>query len=82
MTTAKGRSAPEGQHETHCVAGGRELQTGYRKMRWPVVGDPKPDELLSRGRQRLAIANGLAPRSFAGVPGLGDRMWSPASTFG
>ncbi|WP_287331954.1 TniQ family protein [Mesorhizobium sp.] len=39
--------------------------------------DPKPDELLSSWLHRLAIANGLAPRSFAGVLGRGNGMWSP-----
>ncbi|MER9048275.1 TniQ family protein [Mesorhizobium sp. M0923] len=39
--------------------------------------DPLPDELLSSWLHRLAIANGIAPRAFAGVLGLGDGMWSP-----
>ena len=44
---------------------------------WPVSVDPLPDELLSSWLHRLALANGIAPRSFAGVLGLDDRMWSP-----
>ncbi|WP_312887747.1 TniQ family protein [Mesorhizobium caraganae] len=39
--------------------------------------DPQPDELLSSWLHRLAIANGIAPRLFANVLGLGDGMWSP-----
>ncbi|MER9889115.1 TniQ family protein [Mesorhizobium sp. M0114] len=38
--------------------------------------DPFPDELLSSWFHRLALANGIAPRSFAGVLGLGGGMWS------
>ncbi|WP_287333104.1 TniQ family protein [Mesorhizobium sp.] len=38
---------------------------------------PQPDELLSSWLHRLAVANGVAPRSFAGVLGLGEGMWSP-----
>ena len=45
--------------------------------RWPAAVDPQPDELLSSWLHRLAIANGVAPRSFAGVLGLGGGMWSP-----
>ncbi|MER8604864.1 TniQ family protein [Mesorhizobium sp. M1233] len=33
--------------------------------------------MLSSWLRRLAIANGVAPRSFAGVLGRGDGMWSP-----
>lgn len=44
--------------------------------RWPVSVEPLPDELLSSWLHRLALANGIAPRSFAGVPGLDERMWS------
>ncbi|RWX59001.1 hypothetical protein EN780_35465, partial [Mesorhizobium sp. M4B.F.Ca.ET.089.01.1.1] len=45
--------------------------------RWPVSVDPLPDELLSSWLHRLSLANGIAPRSFAGVLGLGNGMWSP-----
>jgi len=45
--------------------------------RWPAALSPQPDELLSSWLHRLAIANGVAPRSFAGVLGLGGGMWSP-----
>lgn len=45
--------------------------------RWPAVVEPQPDELLSSWLHRLAIANGIAPRAFAGVLGLGGGMWSP-----
>lgn len=44
---------------------------------WPVSVDPLPDELLSSWLHRLALANGIAPRSLAGVLGLDERMWSP-----
>lgn len=44
---------------------------------WPVSVDPLPDELLSSWLHRLAHANGIAPRSFAGVLGFDERMWSP-----
>ena len=44
---------------------------------WPVSVDPLADELLSSWLHRLALANGIAPRSFAGVFGLDERMWSP-----
>jgi hypothetical protein len=44
---------------------------------WPVSVDPCPDELLSSWLHRLALANGITPRSFAGVLGLDARMWSP-----
>ncbi|MER9387791.1 TniQ family protein [Mesorhizobium sp. M0435] len=39
--------------------------------------DPQPDELVSSWLHRLAIVNGIAPRPFAGVLGLGGGMWSP-----
>ncbi|RVC84037.1 hypothetical protein EN745_00385 [Mesorhizobium sp. M4A.F.Ca.ET.022.05.2.1] len=55
----------------------RERYQDVFRDRWPVSIDPKPDELLSSWLHRLAIANGLAPRSFAGVLGRGDGMWSP-----
>lgn len=45
--------------------------------RWPAAPSPQPNELLSSWLHRLAIANGVAPRSFAGVLGLGGAMWSP-----
>ena len=44
---------------------------------WPVAVGPQTDELLSSWLHRLAIANGVAPRAFADVLGLGDGMWSP-----
>ncbi|MGE0281004.1 MAG: TniQ family protein [Rhizobiaceae bacterium] len=44
---------------------------------WPVSVDPLQDELLSSWLHRLALANGIAPRSFAGVLGLSEGMWSP-----
>ena len=44
---------------------------------WPVSVDPLPDELLSSWLNRLALGNGIAPRSFAGVLGMPDGMWSP-----
>lgn len=56
-----------------------ELRERYGNVvsdRWPVSIDPFPDELLSSWLHRLAIANGIAPRSFASVLGLGDGMWS------
>ncbi|WP_292519135.1 TniQ family protein [Mesorhizobium sp.] len=45
--------------------------------RWPISVAPLPDELLSSWIYRLALANGIAPRSFAGVLGSRDGMWSP-----
>jgi hypothetical protein len=56
-----------------------EIRERYRdavRDRWPVTIDPQPDELLSSWLHRLAIAHGVAPRSFAGVLGLGEGMWS------
>lgn len=56
-----------------------ELRHRYRDVvrdRWPVAISPQPDELLSSWLHRVAIANGVAPRSFAGVLGLGVGMWS------
>lgn len=44
--------------------------------RWPASIAPCPDELLSSWLHRLAIANGIPPKSFAGVLGLGEGMWS------
>lgn len=44
---------------------------------WPVSVDPLPDELLSSWLHRLALANGIVPRSFAGVLVFDERMWSP-----
>lgn len=55
----------------------RERYGDVAKDRWPVSVDPLPDELLSSWLHRLALANGIAPRSFAGVLGLGEGMWSP-----
>lgn len=57
----------------------RERYGDVARDLWPVAIDPLPDELLSSWLHRLALANGMAPRSFAGVLGLGlgERMWSP-----
>ncbi len=57
-----------------------EIRERYQDVagdRWPAAVDPQPDELLSSWLHRLAIANGVAPRSFAGGLGLGGGMWSP-----
>ncbi|MGX9120848.1 TniQ family protein [Mesorhizobium sp. BHbsci] len=54
-----------------------EIRERYRdavRDRWPVTIDPQPDELLSSWLHRLAIANGIAPRPFAGVLGLGGGL--------
>lgn len=56
-----------------------EIRERYRDVvvdRWPVVADPEPDELPSSWLHRLAIANGIAPRAFGEVLGLGGGMWS------
>ncbi|RWA98216.1 MAG: hypothetical protein EOQ33_28435 [Mesorhizobium sp.] len=56
-----------------------EVRERYRNVvqeRWPVAIEPRPDELLSSWLHRLAFANGVAPRSFAGVLGRGEGMWS------
>jgi hypothetical protein len=56
-----------------------EVRQRYRDVvrdRWPLAVAPQPYELLSSWLHRLAIANGVAPRSFAGVLGLGVGMWS------
>lgn len=61
-----------------------EIRERYRDVvynRWPVCVDALPDELLSSWLHRLALANGIAPSSFAGVLGLGDGCGRPASTF-
>ncbi len=65
------------------VADGRSLAIGIRERyrdivsdRWPVIVDPQHDELLSSWVHRLAYANGIAPRQFAGVLGLNAGMWS------
>lgn len=55
----------------------RERYGDVAQSRWPVSVDPLPDELLSSWLHRLSLANGIAPRSFAGVLGLGNGMWSP-----
>jgi hypothetical protein len=55
----------------------RERYGDVAGNRWPVSVNPFPDELLSSWLHRLAVANGIAPRSFAGVLGLGEGMWSP-----
>ncbi|PAQ04276.1 TniQ family protein (plasmid) [Mesorhizobium mediterraneum] len=54
----------------------RERYGDVVRDRWSVSIDPQPDELLSSWLHRLAIANGIAPRPFAGVLGLGDGMGS------
>lgn len=55
----------------------RERYGDVAPDRWPVSVEPLPDELLSSWLHRLGIANGIAPRMFAGVLGFGDGMWSP-----
>jgi len=45
---------------------------------WPIIVAPQTDELLSSWLHRLTYANGVAPRAFARVLGLGAGMWSPA----
>lgn len=55
----------------------RELYHDVARERWPVSVDPRPDEALSSWIHRMAFANGMAPRSFAGVLGARDGMWSP-----
>lgn len=55
----------------------RQRYSDVAPDRWPVSIKPLPDELLSSWLHRLGIANGIAPRSFAGVLGFGDGMWSP-----
>jgi hypothetical protein len=60
------------------------IQRRYRHVvsdQWPVNVLPQPDELLSSWLHRLAYANGVAPRGFACVFGLGSGMWSPAIDF-
>ncbi len=55
------------------------LRERYRDIvldRWPVIVAPQADELLSSWVHRLAYANGVAPRAFASVLGLGRGMWS------
>lgn len=56
-----------------------EIRERYRDVagdRWPVTPGPEPDELPSSWLHRLAIANGIAPRAFGDVLGLGGGMWS------
>lgn len=55
----------------------RERYLDIARDRWPVSVDPLPDELLSSWLHRLALANGIVPRSFAGALGFDERMWSP-----
>src|SRR5690606_25889352 len=55
----------------------RQRYSDVAPDRWPVSIEPLPDELLSSWLHRLGIANGIAPRSFAGVLEFGDGMWSP-----
>ncbi|QTG17052.1 TniQ family protein (plasmid) [Agrobacterium tumefaciens] len=57
------------------------VQPRYRNVasdQWPINVSPQPDELLSSWLHRLAYANGVAPRAFARVFGLGSGMWSPS----
>lgn len=64
---------------TTCANFAVEIRERYRDVardRWPISIDPEPDELLSSWLHRLAHANGIAPRSCAGVLGLGGAMWS------
>ena len=44
--------------------------------RWPVAVEPEPDELLSSWLNRLALAQGLPPRTFGSALGLGGGAWS------
>lgn len=56
-----------------------EVRERYQDVvgdRWPAAVDPQPDELLSSWLHRLAIANGVAPRSFDSVLGFCGGMWS------
>lgn len=55
----------------------RERYGDVAQDRWPVSVDPLPHEALSSWIHRLALANGIAPRLFAGVLGARDGMWSP-----
>lgn len=60
------------------------IQRRYRHVvsdQWPIDVLPQTDELLSSWLHRLAYANGVAPRGFARVFGLGSGMWSPAIDF-
>ncbi|AVA23686.1 MULTISPECIES: TniQ family protein [unclassified Rhizobium] len=60
------------------------IRERYRDVvsdQWPAIVAPQPDELLSSWLHRLAYSNGVAPRSFASVLGLGIGMWSPALDF-
>ncbi|MBP2449947.1 TniQ family protein [Rhizobium leguminosarum] len=56
----------------------RERYRDVVSNQWPVIVAPQPDELLSSWLHRLAYANGVAPRAFARVLGLGAGMWSPS----
>ncbi|WP_011578833.1 MULTISPECIES: TniQ family protein [Chelativorans] len=55
----------------------RERYADVARDRWPASVAPLPDELLSSWLHRVALANGIAPRSFRGVLGLDEKMWSP-----
>lgn len=55
----------------------RERYANVVRDGWPVCVDPLPNEVLSSWLNRIALANGLAPRSFADVLGLRRGMWSP-----
>ena len=67
------------------AAGRIELKINIRERyldvvsdRWPVAVPPLFDELLSSWLHRLAYANGVSPKRFARVLGLGSGMWSAA----
>ncbi|ACM29224.1 TniQ family protein [Rhizobium rhizogenes] len=56
-----------------------EIRDRYREVSpesWPVSVSPLADELLSSWLHRVAIANGVAPASFAETLGLQNGMWS------
>lgn len=56
-----------------------DIQERYGDLmteRWPIIPAPLPDELLSSWLHRLAFANGIATRAFAGVFGRGSGMWT------
>lgn len=56
----------------------RETYRDVVSDRWPIAVSPQFDELLSSWLHRLSYANGVAPRGFARVLGLGQGMWSAA----
>jgi hypothetical protein len=55
----------------------RERYGDVAEDRWPLKVDPLPDEALSSWIHRLALANGIGPRPFAGVLGAREGMWTP-----